>query len=458
MSGRILVIDDVAANRIVLQAHLAAACYDPVLASDGAACLALAQAAPDLRPDLILLDLDLPDLPGPEVLRRLRSDPASREIPVIGMTAGEDAALRLEAFAAGADDVITRPACDRLLMARVRNLLRGRDELAAEAGLAGAGLAEPPSVFEAAGTIAFVSSQPGGAAALLASLSGHLRDRLVLLSPTEALDEAAASAADVFLIALAPGETAWGLRLLSDLKSRLATRHASVLVTGMNPVEGEVAMAFDLGADDAVGAAVPVDELALRLRALLRRKQARDRRRVRVTNGLRLALIDPLTGLYNRRHAGPALRAIAARADEGDSGYAVMVVDLDRFKTVNDQHGHTAGDLVLVEVARRLRTNLRDGDLLARIGGEEFLIALPASTMAEARQVADRLCQAIQEAPFRLASDQRLAVTVSIGVAVSLPGPGARPTVDAVVEAADQALLDAKGAGRNQVTFRQSAA
>ena len=134
---------------------------------------------------------------------------------------------------------------------------------------------------------------------------------------------------------------------------------------------------------------------------------------------MRLAMIDPLTGLYNRRYAMPELATIAARAAETGSPFAVMVVDLDRFKLVNDKHGHGAGDQVLVEVSRRLTANLRASDLLARIGGEEFLVALPDAGMPLARTVAERLCQAIEERPIRLASGIGLTVTVSIGVAVS---------------------------------------
>jgi two-component system cell cycle response regulator len=152
----------------------------------------------------------------------------------------------------------------------------------------------------------------------------------------------------------------------------------------------------------------------------------------------------------------PQLAAIAARAAEEGRPFAVMIVDLDRFKLVNDRHGHGAGDQVLVEVSRRLTANLRADDLLARIGGEEFLVALPDAGMVLARTVAERLCRSIEERPIRLASGALLTVTVSIGVAVS---DGTRlNSSDAVIEAADLALLDSKGSGRNQVTFRLSAA
>ncbi len=454
MSGRILIVDDVAGSRIVLRARLAAACYDTVMAADGAECLAIAQGGVDARPDLILLGLGLPDMTGAALLRRLRADPRSRAIPVIGFDAGPDSAARIAALAAGADDVFAKSAPEAVLLARVRNLLRARVELAAVPGLA-----EPPAVFEPSGVIALVSSCPDRGASLHKELCQHLRDRIVVMNQAQAMDAAMAGAMDVFVIDAGSGKGAMAaLGLLSDLKSRQATRHAAVCVAGIPIQDYGAAMAYDLGADDVVSPGADAMELAVRLCSLLRRKHSRDRQRVRVADGLRLAVIDPLTGLYNRRHAVPELRAIAARAQESGTGFTVMVVDLDRFKAVNDQHGHAVGDAVLVEVGRRLRSNLRDGDLLARIGGEEFLIALPGTLDEEGRLVAERLCAAIEEVPILTGSGLGVSVTVSIGVAGSLPDGGGPAGIDAVVEAADQALLEAKAAGRNQVTLRQSAA
>lgn len=215
-------------------------------------------------------------------------------------------------------------------------------------------------------------------------------------------------------------------------------------------------MAFDLGADDAVGPGVSAEELALRTRGLLRRKRQSDRRRARMQDGLRLAMHDPLTGLYNRRAAAPQLAAIADRSKAEGTPFAVLVMDLDRFKQVNDVYGHAAGDQVLVEVARRLLANLRESDVLARIGGEEFLAILPRSNIAVARRVAERLCEVMDDQPIRLMSGDDLRVTVSIGVAVA--GLDGSFAVEGLVEQADLALLESKGAGRNQVTYRVSAA
>ena len=461
MSARILIVDDVAANRIVQQARLSAAFYDTILAGDGASCLAIARRD---RPDLVLLDLDLPDMPGLDVLRTLRRDPLCRNIPVIALTVTSAPAERLAAFAAGADDVMDRPANERLLLARVRNLLRlkAEGEFPAAEDMALAGLAESPAAFEPQGTIALVAPFAAGQDRLRSTLARQLRDRLIVLSRREALADLSTgqdsgTLPEVFILADDGRNPAATLRLLSELKSHQSTRHAAVCIMGPAGEGDEAAMAFDLGADDAVGPSVTAEELALRTRGLLRRKRQSDRCRARMQDGLRLAMLDPLTGLYNRRFAGPQLAAVADRARAEGTPFAVMVMDLDRFKQVNDLHGHAAGDQVLVEVARRLRDNLRETDVLARIGGEEFLAILPGSCMMNARRVAERLCQAMDDAPIRLHSGEELHVTVSIGVAVASGAGEADMIVEGLVEQADLALLEAKGAGRNQVTYRMSA-
>lgn len=462
MTARILIVDDVAANRIVQEARLSMAYYQALLAADGATCLAMAQ---DHRPDLILLDLGLPDMSGLEVLQRLRRDPACRDIPVVALAASGTAQERLAAFAAGADDVMDHPTNERVLLARLRNLLRlkAESDFPAPEPLAMAGLAEAPAAFEPQGTIALVTPQPQSGDDLRAALAGRLRDRLVVLSRGEALAEIARSEGrdalpEVFVLQDDGRNPSATLRLLSELKSHQATRHAAVCVVGPAGAGDEAAMAFDLGADDAVGPTVSAEELVLRTRGLLRRKRHSDRQRARMQDGLRLAMRDPLTGLYNRRFAAPQLTAVAERARAEGAPFAVMVMDLDRFKQVNDLYGHAAGDQVLIEVARRLSANLRDTDVLARIGGEEFLAILPRTGMPMARTVAERLCQAMDDEPIRIDSGEALRVTVSIGVAVAgTAGPDSFG-IEGLVEQADLALLESKGAGRNQVTYRLSAA
>jgi two-component system cell cycle response regulator len=154
------------------------------------------------------------------------------------------------------------------------------------------------------------------------------------------------------------------------------------------------------------------------------------------------------------------MQAIAEAAQTSGAIFAVLVADIDQFKSVNDRFGHAVGDAVLVQVAERLRQNLRAGDLLARIGGEEFLIALPDIALAEARCIAERLCSMMSDAPFDIGQGRALPVTLSIGLAISEGGcaPAHLDSVTEIVDRADRALMRSKAAGRNQVTIGRSAA
>jgi two-component system cell cycle response regulator len=185
----------------------------------------------------------------------------------------------------------------------------------------------------------------------------------------------------------------------------------------------------------------------------MRRKQAADRHRAHVQSQLRLAVRDPLTGLYNRRFALNQIVGMAEAARMEGLTYAVMIIDLDRFKDVNDRWGHSAGDSVLAIVGDRLLANIRTGDLLARYGGEEFIVALPSTAEGEALAVAERLRHAVGDAPFPLTGGAEVRVTASIGVALGQP---CEP-VQGVIDRADRMLYASKRGGRDRVTLDTSA-
>ena len=466
MDGKILIVDDVATNRIVFKVKLGAACYNPILASGGEECLRLARAE---SPDLILLDLMLPDLPGVDVLRRLRADPVTRDIPVIVVSASTDPADRLMALEAGADDIFIKPYDDQRLMTRVRNLLRSQQEVT---GLHEGrdvmllGLAESASDFAPPGMIAMVTDRPEIALRMRRDLAPLMRDQFVIIGLSDALAdiEPGRPSADLYIIDADDPRGPRGLRLVSDLRSRAATRHAGICLLSGPTMLSDSLMGFDLGANEVFEPGLGTAEIALRLRRVLARKRRADRARAQVQDGLRLAMIDPLTGLYNRRYAMARLAVLSEAAHAPGRSFAVMIADLDRFKLVNDRYGHAAGDAVLVEVSRRLAANLRDDDLLARVGGEEFLIVLPDTTLDEANAIAHRLCHQIEAWPMTLPKGEMLNVTVSIGLALSTGKDGL--SIDAldaslavkVMDGADQALLRSKSSGRNTVTIGQTAA
>lgn len=458
MAGKVLIAEGVATNRIVLKARLADACYRPLMAGTGEACLDIALR--DL-PDLILLDLALPGRPALEVLAALRADRRLADVPVIAIAASGDTATRLAALAGGADDVLAKPVDEPLLMARLRNLMRNRDALAemAERGatMREIGLAEAAAPFDLPGRIALVCDRAETAMRWRKQLAAALRDDIVPLSRAEALTDNAD--ADVFVIESDPDAAGGGLRLMSELRSRPATRHAAVMLLAADAAPEQVALAYDVGANDVQPSGIDGRELGLRVGRLLAQKRQADRLRASVNDGLRMAVIDPLTGLYNRRYAEPRLARIAERAIATGQTFAVLVMDLDLFKSVNDRWGHAAGDAVLVEVARRLCDNLRGSDLLARTGGEEFLVVLPDISRAEAQAAAERLRAAVNCRPVRLPGGQAVPVTVSIGMALADGGrlPRSLPVAE-IVHQADHALLAAKAGGRDCVRFSLTAA
>jgi two-component system cell cycle response regulator len=454
MTGRILVVDDVATNRIVMKVKLAAACYAVDQADCGHAALESARAN---RPDLILLDVVMPDMSGLDVCRRLKSDPATADIPVILITALSDRDAKMSGLEAGADDFLTKPVDEVTLLARVRSLLRARDtarELR-ERGEPVLGFAEDAAGFTARdrpGRIALVAAGPKGAVLWKTALDDRIAGEVSILPRAAALTGAGTTeteAPDVFVIAADLTHRNEGLRLLSDLRSRPMTRNAATVMILPQGDSERAAIALDLGAHDILYDPIDPQELALRIRTQLARKLQDDRLRASLQAGLELAVRDSLTGLHNRRYALYELGRMIARPGRG---VAVMMLDLDHFKQVNDTHGHPVGDRVLRRVAQRLRDQLRSGDLLARIGGEEFLVALPDSDRQSALDCAERLRTAIGGERFAFGDDiPPLEVTLSVGIALAAAGSG--ETGDSLLDRADAALYGSKAEGRDQVTL-----
>jgi two-component system cell cycle response regulator len=290
------------------------------------------------------------------------------------------------------------------------------------------------------------------AAPLLAGLSAHLPDRLVQVEPGKAL-QPGGPAPDVIVVTEPPRAPGSGLALLPQLRADRARRHCGLVYIARPHAPAEAASALDMGASAVLTEAPHPEELALRLRRLIRRKRAGDRLRAEMQSGLRAALIDPLTGLYNRRYAVPHLARLAEQAAAARRPLAVLLADIDRFKRVNDRHGHGAGDAVLQHLAQVLRAGLQPPDLLARWGGEEFLLALPGCSGAEALARAEALRAGVAARPVPLPGGAAVTVTLSLGLA--LPPPGAPVQPRELLDRADRALYAAKAAGRDRVVLAE---
>ncbi|MEM7490425.1 MAG: diguanylate cyclase, partial [Pseudomonadota bacterium] len=469
MPGRILIVDDVATNRIVMKVKLSAARYDVVPAASGEEALEIARRG---GIDVVIMDMVMPGLSGAETTARLRADPATTDIPVILVTASDEGEARMKGLSAGADDFLTKPVDEIALLARVRSLLRVREE-EREYESRAQGLmpfSEPPEPvrgFGEAGQATFTTSRADGRIAVLAeqgtawllrqreALQPIFREEVALLSRNAALALTRHDAPDLFLIDADCTGRNEGLRLMSELRSRAATRHAAFVVVLPAGETERAANALDLGAADVVYRPFPHDEIAMRLRTQLARKRRADKMRDTLDTGLKLAVIDPLTGLHNRRYGLHHLDRVAARCRAQGLRAGVILMDVDHFKRVNDTHGHPAGDRVLSKVAQVLKDSLRGEDLVARIGGEEFLAILPDAGLEQVRAVAERLRMAIQSLRVPLEDGQELSVTLSLGVAMleDRPDAGAR-----ALASVDRALYAAKDGGRNRMTLADEVA
>ena len=467
MQGRILIVDAIATNRIVLKVKLTTAFYDVIQSSSVEEAIAAARA--DL-PDLVIVALALPDGDAATLCTALRESPLTAHIPTIAIGCQPPEALRMRTLAAGAHDVLTHPIDETLLLGRVRSLIRAHNAAAEwhmrEDTCRALGLAEPVTGFEDQGSCLLIGRDLPVLQGHAAKLRGLLRLKIGLGSNNQMMQRLAGTdVPDVIVLALPPGsaEAQEDLRLISALRAAAGARHAGMIVLQSRRDPALGAQALDLGADDLMTDGFNAAELALRIKAVMRRKRMAEQLRASVRTGLQAAVFDPLTGLYNRRYAMPHLGRVAAHAMSTGRSFAVMAADLDLFKRINDHYGHASGDAVLIEVANRLRGSLRHTDMIARIGGEEFLIILPGTTAEEAHRLGQRVCADIGQTPFIVpGSAAPISVTISVGMAVGYATDPVESDPDRagrrVLEEADRRLYAAKEHGRNQVNRGRPAA
>jgi two-component system cell cycle response regulator len=164
---------------------------------------------------------------------------------------------------------------------------------------------------------------------------------------------------------------------------------------------------------------------------------------------MKMAVTDQLTGLHNRRYLSHHLDRQLAATQTSGVPFSVIIMDIDRFKHINDTFGHDVGDEVLKEFARRILPNVRTSDLTCRYGGEEFVVVMPQTAVSQAYAIAERLRMVFETTPIEISrKPDKLSITVSMGIAGS---KALVETAEALLYRADQALYGAKRAGRNRV-------
>lgn len=458
MSARVLVVDDLPANIKVLEAKLTADYFTVVTASNGVDALRLAESE---SPDIILLDVMMPGMDGFEVCRRLKGDLKTSHIPVVMVTALSDITDRVTGLESGADDFLTKPVNDVTLFARIRSLSRMKramdewrmreetcDRFGVMATMAGASEMDQPT-----GAVLIVEPDEFTGERLATALEAQGHQTACVETAEQAFEAIKNGTFDLVIVSLYLDDGD-GLRFTSRLRAEDSTRTLPVLLVIESEEIGGLAKGFEIGVNDYLVRPVDANELKARTRTQLRQKRYRDNLQDNYRRSLSMALTDDLTGLHNHRYLSAHLQTALERAAEQHKPISLLMLDLDFFKSVNDTHGHSVGDNVLKELARRMVRNLREFDMAARLGGEEFVIVMPECEPDIAAKVAERLRHIIADQPFDVgAAAGPLDITASIGVASSKDG---KTTAQAIMEAADKALYAAKRGGRNRVESQAS--
>ncbi len=241
-----------------------------------------------------------------------------------------------------------------------------------------------------------------------------------------------------------------GFELLAELRRDAKTASVPVILISALADTNHIVEGLDRGANDYITKPVVIPILTARIEALLRASALVKSLEVQKELLAKLAAFDDLTGLYNRRSLFHAFETELARCQRYRRGVSILMVDIDRFKEVNDAHGHRAGDEVLRQIADSLIGSLRTIDVVCRYGGEEFCVVLPETQLEGALRAAERVRAAIEARPFSIPGIGPVRATVSVGVASWAPDAASAQPPDLLAEA-DTALLAAKRAGRNSV-------
>lgn len=456
MSARVLVVDDILPNVKLLEAKLSSEYYDVLTASNGEEALEKVKSD---SPDIVLLDIMMPGMDGFEVCHIIKNNPETSHIPVVMVTALTETQDRVRGLESGADDFLSKPINDTALMARVRSLVRlkmtvdewrARERTASQLGVSEtvtlSALNEPVEQAK----ILIVEDQDFELDKFRETLKAD--DDLVFTAQAgqDAIRLAQEHNFELMIVSL-DLEDEDGLRLCSHLRSNERTRATPILMIAAEDDMHRIARGLEMGAHDYIVRPTDRNEFLARVRTQIRRKRFQDRLRTNYESSLSMAITDPLTGLYNRRYMETHLEKLLVRQEDQKKSLGVLLMDIDHFKQVNDIHGHNVGDDVLKVFASRISHSLRSFDLVARHGGEEFVVLLPDVGEEMAHFIAERLRRTIADEPVPCGAEGgNLNITTSVGGIIVNNGGH---NVASILERADKCLYQAKEAGRNCTVF-----
>jgi len=459
MTARILIVDDILPNVKLLEAKLSGEYFDVLTALSGPEGI---KKAEEHSPDIILLDVMMPGMDGFETCQLLKSNPLTSHIPVVMVTALTDATDRVRGLEMGADDFLSKPVNDVALMARVRSLVRlkmtvdewrVRENTASQFGLIGKQALIVNESFEKA-KVLVIEDKVFESEKFVETLKRDDDTVTPVRSGEQGIALAQQNNFDIITVSLNLAAED-GLRLCSHLRSNERTRSVPILIIGEETDMKRIAVGLEIGAYDYILRPIDRNELLARVRTQVRRKRYQDRLKANYEVSLSMALTDTLTGLYNRRYLMVHLEKLLRKNAEAKKTMCVLMLDLDHFKHINDTYGHGAGDEALKIFSERVLQRLRSFDLVARLGGEEFIVVLPDINMDMAIQVSERLRKGICSEPFKIGTPGApLDIDVSISGGAMLVDIGLSDiTAEQVLKRVDDEVYKAKENGRNCIYF-----
>jgi diguanylate cyclase (GGDEF)-like protein len=264
-------------------------------------------------------------------------------------------------------------------------------------------------------------------------------------SGSQALERVNAARPDLIILDLMMPEMS-GLEVCRLLKANPAYREIPIIFLTASHRQDHLLQAFELGAVDYVTKPFSSAELLARVRTHLELKHTRDQLRQVLAEVQRMATIDALTGILNRRCLFELAEKEFERSQRYESIFALLMLDVDHFKRINDTYGHMLGDEVLKLLTSTIRDTLRQVDHFGRYGGEEFVIIMPETPLELARQAGERLRSLVSQISVPVKGD-RIHLTISIGISAYETGDR---SVEDLFERSDQALYQAKAEGRDR--------
>ncbi|HWP95166.1 MAG TPA: diguanylate cyclase [Gammaproteobacteria bacterium] len=377
------------------------------------------------RVDLICVALTLPGMDGAEFCRHVRRQPQLRNIPIILLTSSDDKNVRQRSFEAGATEIIDKKDLEALF-GRIKRLARETTQ-------------------KISGRVLYVEDSSVVAHVMLKILKEMNLEVDHFRSADEALKAFESANYDLIISDIVVEGQMSGMGLVSHIREMASdkSRVPILAVSGMDDTARRIEL-FRLGVNDFITKPVIREEVMARVTNLITSKQLFDQVKMQQKHLYELAMIDPLTGLYNRNSLNEFASKYFLEATRHDFDLSLLLIDIDHFKRINDTHGHLTGDIVLEEIGGMLKRFCRQEDFAARFGGEEFLVIMPHCNEAAALAKGEQIRQQIA-----MLKPAGLDVTASVGVAARPKGEVV--TMETLFRVADEAVYAAKEQGRNRV-------